>query len=124
MTILVTGGAGFVGSHFVEYLIGRSHARVVCLDNYNDYYDPQLKRANITGFRGHPRVTVIEGDFCDGPAMRRLLDEYAVEQIVHLGAYAGVRASVSNPIIYQQVNVGGTLALLEAARATNSTGFY
>ena len=123
MSILVTGGAGFIGSHLIERLVRESDARIICLDNYNDYYDPSLKRANVASFQDHDRVAVVEGDFCDGQAMRQLLDAHEVKQIVHLGAYARVRASVSNPTVYQQVNVGGTLALLEAARGRGLTRF-
>jgi UDP-glucuronate 4-epimerase len=116
MSILVTGGAGFIGSHLIERLILQSDAHLVCLDNYCDYYDPRLKRSNVAAFGDHERVTVVEADFCDGQAMKRLLDRYAVRKIVHLGACAGVRASVFDPTLYQRVNVGGTLSLLEAAR--------
>lgn len=117
MAILVTGGAGFIGSHLIELLLRQSDAPIVCLDNFNDYYDPQLKRANVAAFGGRPRVTVVEADFCDAPAMAELFHEHGVDQVVHLGAYAGVRVSVERPLVYQQANVGGTLALLEAARA-------
>ncbi len=116
MTILVTGAAGFIGSHFVEHLICQTEDQIICLDNFNDYYDPRLKRSNVAAFRDHQRVRVVEGDFCDGPAMTRLLSDHGVGSLVHLGAYAGVHGSVLNPSIYQQVNAGGTLALLEAAR--------
>ena len=94
MSILVTGGAGFIGSHLIERLARESDARIICLDNYNDYYDPGLKRANVASFQDQNKVTLVEGDFCDGQAMKRLLDAHEVKQIVHLGAYAGVRASV------------------------------
>lgn len=117
MSILVTGGAGFVGSHFIELMLRKSDSKIICLDNFNDYYDPELKRSNAKPFREREQVSVIEDDFCDGGAMKRLFGEHGVEHVVHLGAYAGVHASVSNPTIYQQVNVGGTLALLEAARS-------
>jgi UDP-glucuronate 4-epimerase len=116
MSILVTGGAGFVGSHFIERLLRNGHAKIVCLDNFNDYYDPRLKRSNVAAFGDNPRVSIVEGDFCDGPAMKRLLVLHGVQHVVHLGAYAGVHASIQQPAVYQQVNVGGTLALLEAAR--------
>ena len=91
---------------------------IVCLDNFNDYYDPALKRANAAATASSmPHVTVVEGDFCDLAANRAArCRQHAVDRIVHLGAYAGVRYSVQNPQIYQQVNVGGTLGLLEAVR--------
>lgn len=123
MSILVTGGAGFIGSHLIEQLIDQSDSQIVCLDNYNDYYDPALKRANVARFRDHRRVSVVDGDFCDDALVYQLMDRHAVGQVVHLGAYAGVRASVSRPMVYQQVNVGGTLSLLEAARARDLTRF-
>jgi UDP-glucuronate 4-epimerase len=118
MTVLVTGGAGFIGSHFIERLLGQGgDTRVVCLDNFNDYYDPALKRANVAHFERDPRVTMLEESFGDGKAMSRLLADRQVRRIVHLGAYAGVRASVAAPEIYEEVNVLGTLALLKAARS-------
>jgi UDP-glucuronate 4-epimerase len=116
MSILVTGGAGFIGSHFIERLLQQRDEPIVCLDNFNDFYDPTIKRANIASFASHPRITLIEADFCDATAMRQLFEACRVSQVVHLGAYAGVRASVADPFIYQRTNVGGTLALLEAAR--------
>src|SRR6185437_10412072 len=115
-SILVTGGAGFIGSHFIERVLAESGARVTCLDNFNDFYSPAEKRRNIAVFIGDPRVKLVEGDFCDAEAMRRLFDEQDISAVVHLGAYAGVRPSVANPLIYERTNVGGTLALLEAAR--------
>lgn len=116
MSILVTGGAGFIGSHFIERLLLEQRDRIVCLDNFNDFYDPAIKRQNIAQLAGDPRVTVIESDFCDAEAMRRLFAEHQFSRVVHLGAYAGVRASVASPLVYQRVNVGGSLVLLEAAR--------
>ena len=116
MAILVTGGAGFIGSHFIERLLSWTKAQIICLDNFNDYYDPALKRANVRSFVENPQVTLVEQSFCDAPAMQRLFAVYSVDQVVHLGAYAGVRASLTQPFMYQQANVGGTLALLEAAR--------
>lgn len=118
MTVLVTGGAGFIGSHFIERLLAHGgDAKVLCLDNFNAYYDPALKRANVAIFARDPRVVVVERSFCDPPAIRQLLDEHRVRQIVHLGAYAGVRASIATPLLYEEANVRGTLVLLEAARA-------
>ena len=117
MSILVTGGAGFIGSHFIERLLKEQGSeQIVCLDNFNDYYDPACKRRNIAGFVDHERVTLIEETFCNVEAMRRLFDAHAVRVVVHLGAYAGVFRSVVEPLMYQENNVGGTLSLLEAAR--------
>lgn len=116
MAILVTGGAGFIGSHFIERALGERTEPIVCLDNFNDFYDPAIKRRNVSSLADDPRVTLIEGDFCEAEAMRRLFAQHRFTHVVHLGAYAGVRASVANPFVYQRVNVGGSLVLLEAAR--------
>lgn len=115
-SLLVTGGAGFIGSHFIELALAETGANMVCLDNFNDFYSPAVKRKNIAGFAANPRVTLVEGDFCDAEAMRRLFDEQQISAVVHLGAYAGVRPSVERPFLYEKTNVGGTLSLLEAAR--------
>jgi UDP-glucuronate 4-epimerase len=115
MTILVTGGAGFIGSHLIQRLLADDSAdRIVCLDDFNDYYDPALKRENVALFADDRRVKIVEGTVCDSAAMSRLLTEHDVRQVVHLAAYAGVRASLDRPAIFETVNVGGTLALLEA----------
>jgi UDP-glucuronate 4-epimerase len=116
MAILITGGAGFIGSHLIERLLAAGNEPLVCLDNFNDYYDPALKRANIAGFAKHPRVTLVEASFCDIAAMERLFAAHPIERIVHLGAYAGVRPSIERPLVYQEANVQGTLVLLEMAR--------
>ena len=116
MSTLVTGGAGFIGSHFIELLLARTDTAIVCLDEFNDYYDPAIKRQNIAGFVENPRVTVVEQSFYDTARMQILFDEHDVEQVMHLGAYAGVRPSVERPELYYNANVNGTLSLLEAAR--------
>lgn len=116
MPILITGGAGFIGSHLTEILAARTDEPIVCIDNFNDYYDPRLKRANAEVLRKLPRVTMVEGDFCDLEFNRLVLSQHQIDRIVHLGAYAGVRYSVENPFVYEKNNVAGTLSLLEAAR--------
>ncbi|MBX7169135.1 MAG: GDP-mannose 4,6-dehydratase [Pirellulales bacterium] len=116
MAILVTGGAGFIGSHFIERMLAVGRTPIVCLDNFNDYYDPTQKRANIEGFRQHPQVHCLEGSFCDAAFVGRLFAEHSINAVMHLGAYAGVRTSIERPQIYAETNVVGTLVLLEAAR--------
>ena len=117
MSTLITGGAGFIGSHLATILSRQNESvSIVCLDNFNDYYDPLLKRANAECISQLPNVQVIEQDFCDFGAMKELFGTHQFENVVHLGAYAGVRVSVQQPEIYQKTNVGGTLSLLEAAR--------
>ncbi len=116
MAILVTGGAGFIGSHMIERLLERTSEAIVCLDNFNDYYDPAIKRRNVAGFGDRRQVKIVEGSFCQQDRMRQLFDDEDVTEVIHLGAYAGVRPSVEQPHLYQQANVEGTLCLLEAAR--------
>src|SRR5262245_42034524 len=116
MAILVTGAAGFIGSHFTEWLLREHGSSIIALDNFNDYYDPARKRANAAAFADDPRVTLIEGDFCDTQFVFDLFQQHSIESVVHLGAYAGVRYSMDYPAIYQHVNVTGTANLLEAAR--------
>jgi UDP-glucuronate 4-epimerase len=114
MKVLVTGGAGFIGSHLVERLLGLGHD-VVCLDNFNDFYDPATKHRNIEKAFWSNRYTLVSGDILD----RELLDKTfmdGIDAVVHLAAWAGVRPSIERPAIYQQVNVEGTLNLLEKCR--------
>ena len=116
MAILVTGGAGFIGSHLIEMLLKKGDGPIVCLDCYNDFYDPQLKRTNVAAFADNENVTVVEEDFCNADAMLALFEKHKIRHVVHLGAYAGVRYSVENPFVYERSNVLGSLSLLEAAR--------
>src|SRR5437879_7133682 len=115
MRILVTGGAGFIGSHLVEKLLAASHD-VVVLDDFNDFYDPQIKHKNIAGFARD--VTVYHGDLRDSESVRNLFHREKVDVITHLAARAGVRPSIQYPRLYYDTNVTGTLHLLEAARVT------
>jgi UDP-glucuronate 4-epimerase len=115
MSILVTGGAGFIGSHLCEALL-RAERDVVALDNFDDFYDPDVKRANVAHCLRSPRFRLVEGDIRDEAAVDALLRGGDVEMIVHLAARAGVRPSIERPLLYQDVNVGGTAVLLEAAR--------
>jgi UDP-glucuronate 4-epimerase len=121
----VTGGAGFIGSHVVEALLRRGDA-VVALDNLNGYYEPRRKRANLEEVRSAlsdpARLIFVEGDIRDGGLIDRLFREHEFEAVVHLAAMAGVRASIADPALYFDVNLAGTLVLLDAAvgRSSNS----
>lgn len=115
MKVLVTGAAGFIGSHVVEALLARGDD-VVGLDNFNDYYDPARKRANVEEARANPRYRLVEGDVRAEPLLRDLFDAYRFDKVCHIAAMAGVRYSISHPELYESVNVGGTLCLLEQAR--------
>ncbi len=112
MTTLVTGGAGFIGSHLCERLLTEMH-EVVSLDSYDDFYDPSTKHENLAPSRDHSRFQAVEGDIRDGSVLDALPE---VDVIVHLAARAGVRPSIRNPALYNAVNVGGTLSLLDFAR--------
>lgn len=112
---LVTGGAGFIGSHVVDRLLARGD-EVVCVDDFNDFYAPDEKRANVAGHLGHRGYRLIEADIRDRARVAGLVAEVRPSAIVHLAARAGIRSSIEEPVLYQETNVGGTLHLLEAAR--------
>ncbi|RME46983.1 MAG: SDR family NAD(P)-dependent oxidoreductase [Chloroflexi bacterium] len=118
MRILVTGAAGFIGSHVAEALLQRGDT-VIGLDNLNDYYDPARKRANLAELqRSIPhtgRFTFVHGDVRDQGLVTRLFAAYRFDAVVHLAAMAGVRASIEDPQLYYDVNLNGTLVLLDAA---------
>lgn len=113
--ILVTGGAGFIGSHLTRRLLARGD-RVTVLDDFNDYYDPARKRDNVAPLVGRGDYRLVEGDIRDQPLVERLFAEGRFDGVVHLAARAGVRPSLAEPILYEDVNCIGTLRLLEAAR--------
>lgn len=115
MTTLVTGGAGFVGSHLAAALLARGDS-VVVIDNFNDYYDPAIKRANAARLREYASCTLIEGDIRDAALVQRAFAQHGITRVAHLAALAGVRASVNQPRLYLDVNLTGTLNLLEAAK--------
>ena len=115
MKLLVTGGAGFIGSHLVERLLARGN-EVVCLDDFNDYYDPALKRANIRKAAENPRFMLAEGDIRDIDFLGSLAKRHSFDAVVHLAARAGVRASIKQPSLYEEVNCAGTLNVLETCR--------
>ncbi|CAG1020979.1 partial UDP-glucuronate 4-epimerase, partial [Methylococcales bacterium] len=115
MTILVTGGAGFIGSHLVERLLSQGR-QIVVLDNFNDFYPPAYKRENISSAIRNPSLTCYETDICNTAACREIFEKHGIEKIVHLAAYAGVRPSIERPLLYEEVNCRGTLNLLELSR--------
>jgi UDP-glucuronate 4-epimerase len=120
MKVLVTGGAGFIGSHCVKRLLDRGDS-VVCLDNFNDYYDPQRKEENVADFlvraeQGDVNFELVRGDILDEELLDALAEKHSFDKVLHLAARAGVRPSIEQPLLYQQVNVEGTLKILEMAR--------
>jgi UDP-glucuronate 4-epimerase len=113
--VLVTGAAGFIGMHVAERLLAAGH-QVTGLDNLNDYYDPALKQARLARLRDLPGFVFERLDLADGAGMRALFAAGGFERVVHLGAQAGVRYSLTNPQVYLDSNVTGTLNLLEGCR--------
>jgi UDP-glucuronate 4-epimerase len=114
MTILVTGGAGFIGSHAVDALLARGD-EVVCVDNFNDYYSPERKYKNLAQARTAPSFRLYESDIRDFDTMVKVFAAEQPEKVLHMAAMAGVRNSVRSPLLYEEVNVRGTLGLLELA---------
>jgi len=115
MKAVVTGAAGFIGSHLTERLLQDGH-NVVGIDSFDTFYDPQIKRRNIAGALSHPSFRLVEADIRNQAAMERAI-EGDVDVIVHLAARAGVRPSIEQPALYSDVNINGTVVLLETARA-------
>jgi UDP-glucuronate 4-epimerase len=118
MNVLVTGGAGFIGSHVVERLLARGDT-VTVVDDFNEFYDPALKRDNVRGFAD--RVKLVEADICGD--LRPVFDAQRFDAIVHLAARAGVRPSLAQPELYTRVNIVGTQNLLELAREFRTRKF-
>lgn len=112
--ILVTGGAGFIGSHVVDALLGRGE-EVIVVDNFNSFYDPKRKVQNILGNLGKKEFTLKPGNVEDTHFMHALFEKYRISRVVHLAAKAGVRPSFADPIGYKIANVDGTLNLLHCA---------
>lgn len=122
MTILVTGAAGFIGSNLTETLLKRGE-QVVALDNFNDYYDPVIKRANISSFQNHPHLSFYEADICKVEPIEQIFARHQPRAVAHLGAYGGVRYSIGRAKLYTEVNIVGTVNLLEAARQNGTEIF-
>lgn len=118
--ILITGGAGFIGSSLADRLLARGDA-VTALDNFNTYYDPAVKRANITQALEQSAYALIEGDICDEETVQTAFRTAEPEVVVHLAARAGVRPSLQDPNLYHRVNVIGSQHILDACRAYKPT---
>ena len=121
--ILITGGAGFIGSHLADRLLAEGAWTVSVLDNFNEFYSPAVKRANVARHRDNSDFKLYEADICRAETLHGIFAENRFEAIVHLAAWAGVRPSLLNPKLYTEVNVNGTLNLLEAAKEFNIKQF-
>ena len=116
MNFLVTGGAGFIGSHVCEALLHKGHS-VWALDDLNDFYNPKLKKANLRDIQSLAKpFEFLQGDLVDKEAVEDVMASVRFDQIIHLAARAGVRPSLNDPALYQRVNVEATVNVLEAAR--------
>ncbi len=115
MNILITGGAGFIGSHLSEKIIDLGH-KVICVDNFNDYYDPAIKENNISGIIDNDNYRLYRADILDKEAVREIFSTSGIDLVIHLAARAGVRPSLSKAALYEKVNVEGTINLLENCR--------
>lgn len=122
MKILVTGGAGFIGSHVVGELLKKGES-VVVIDDFNDFYDPRLKRDNMALYGNEPRLRLCEMDIRDRAGVEAVFRNEAPDAVCHLAARAGVRPSIQDPFLYEEVNCLGTLNLLDAARAVKVKNF-
>src|SRR5688572_18497675 len=112
MDVLVTGGAGFIGSHLDERLLALGH-HVTCLDELNEFYDPDLKRENLRTAQEHASFRFVRGSILDADLLDHVFGESSFDAVIHLAAWAGVRPSIERPSVYVEVNIAGTLEILE-----------
>jgi UDP-glucuronate 4-epimerase len=122
LTILVTGAAGFIGSTLTQTLLQRGE-QVIAIDNFNDYYDPARKRANIVSFQNNHNLSLYEIDIREAEAIEQIFAQHKPRAVAHLGAYGGVRYSIGRAKLYTEVNFAGTVNLLEAARQSSTEIF-
>ncbi|MBZ0186342.1 MAG: GDP-mannose 4,6-dehydratase, partial [Candidatus Obscuribacterales bacterium] len=121
--ILVTGGAGFIGSHMVERLLAGGN-KITVIDNFNDFYDPTIKGNNLKAALEHENFELVQGDIRNGADIKRVFESGPFDKIVHLAAMAGVRPSIENPALYMDVNVLGTQNLLDASLAQSKLPLF
>ncbi|HKP46103.1 MAG TPA: GDP-mannose 4,6-dehydratase [Pyrinomonadaceae bacterium] len=122
-TILITGGAGFIGSHLVDHLLAEGDWRITVVDDFNDFYDPAIKRDNVRAHEGNSNYELFKSDIRHRAALENVFADRQYDCIVHLAARAGVRPSLHQPMLYSETNISGTLNLLELARANKIKQF-
>src|SRR5713226_7015654 len=121
--ILITGGAGFIGSHLVDRLLDEGDWHVTVVDDFNDFYEPETKRENVSAHQKDPAYHLFEADIRNQTALGQVFEDSDFDCIVHLAARAGVRPSLTQPLLYSETNINGTLNLLELARQHNVKQF-
>jgi len=119
--ILITGGAGFIGSHLIERLL-KEHFNIFCIDNFIDYYDPRIKRKNIKHILKESKFKLIKADIRDKDKLRRIFKTNNFYKVIHLAAQPGVRYSILKPQLYFDINVNGTLNILDACKENKIKG--
>lgn len=122
MNIVVTGGAGFIGSHLCEKLISLG-LKIICIDNFDDFYSPGIKEDNILKIINNNNFKLYRSDITSPTQMEKIFSENSIDTVIHLAARAGVRPSIQNPILYERVNVLGTMNLLECCKRYNISKF-
>src|SRR5688572_13040550 len=115
MNVLITGGAGFIGSTLGEFLLNKG-ARVICYDNFDPFYPAETKRSNVASMMLHSNFQLVEGDINDVALLSGIFSSTKIDLVIHLAAKAGVRPSILDPRAYENVNVAGTLNLLEVMK--------
>jgi len=123
MRILVTGGAGFIGSHLCEHLVSLRHD-ICVFDNLNDCYSVECKRLNLEQIRSVGHFDFVHGDICDAECVKAVFRTFRPQALIHLAARAGVRPSVATPLVFEKVNIRGILVLLEQCRAARVQKSY
>ncbi len=117
-SICITGGAGFIGSHVTERLLAEGH-KISVIDNFNDFYDPSIKHNNIKHFLDNENFKLYESDIRNSTEIEKIFKENKFDELIHLAAMAGVRPSIEDPVLYNDINLIGTMHLLEACRKNN-----
>jgi len=117
VNILITGVAGFIGSHLADRLIINN--KVIGIDNFCDYYQPQIKERNLEQLKANPNFMLYRIDIRDNALLGKCFSENKIDLVIHLAAMAGVRPSISDPLLYTEVNIVGTINVLEMCKKFN-----
>ena len=122
MNIVVTGGAGFIGSHLCEKLLSLG-SKIICIDSFDDFYNPAIKEDNISEVTGSGHFKLYRSDITNPTQMEKIFSENSIDMVIHLAARAGVRPSIEKPLLYEKVNILGTINLLECCKKYNISKF-